>query len=116
MLCAGGSSNCAPWSGESGSCAWREKRRGFRPCLFCGRVVLSRRNKVTRRRADQLRSPLRAVPDLCAHVRVARLTTRLGIGISSLIGKNNVVLDGNVLHGIVRLRRRAEREACRFRV
>jgi hypothetical protein len=40
----------------------------------------------------------------------------LGIGIPGLIGKNNVVLDGNVLHGIVRLRRRAEGEVCRFRV
>ena len=48
--------------------------------------------------------------------RVARSTTRLGIGIAGLIGKNNVVLDGNVLLGIVRLRRRAEGEVCRFRV
>ena len=48
--------------------------------------------------------PLRAVPvfDAPMFACCALSTTRLGIGIPGLIGKNNVVVDGNVLPGIVR--------------
>ena len=87
------------------------------PTMSVDESFISRRNKITRRRADQLRSPLRAVPVLDAPMFArCALDTRLGIGIPGLIGKNNVVLDGNVPHGIARLRRRAEGEVCRVRV
>jgi hypothetical protein len=53
---------------------------------------------MTRRLPGQLRSPLRAGPvfGVPMSARVACSTNPLGVGITGLIGKSNVALDGSV--------------------
>ena len=77
------------------------------PTMSVDESFNSRRDKITRRRADQLRSPLRAAPVFGAPMFARRaLDHPVRQRHPGLIGKNNVVLDGNVLHRIVRSRRR----------
>jgi len=99
----------APRSGATGPCVQREKRSGARQwrSVFADEPFVGQTNKITRCLADQLRSPLRAAPVFGAPMFSRARPPGSAAASGGLIGKNNVVLDANVLHGIVRLKRPA---------